>query len=128
MSVNTVRPGDVREYCSLCGDCIVDNYGGLCPITLCAKSLLNGPCGGAKDGKCEADPERDCGWELIYKRLKEIGKLGDLYKLTEPKGYQESSKPRTLRVTDGVAVFRFGGNTYSPSESLHEEEEIATAK
>ncbi|MBA7612709.1 hypothetical protein ES703_19946 [subsurface metagenome] len=122
----TLKPGDVREYCQLCGDCIIDNYGGLCPLTLCAKSLLNGACGGAKDGKCEADPERDCGWELIYKRLKAIGKLDSLYQYTEPKDYQMANKPRTLTITDGVAVFRFGGKTYSPDEP--QQEEVAVSK
>jgi hypothetical protein len=56
--------------CQQCGECYLNYTGGICPITACAKGLLNGPCGGAKDGKCEVDPEMDCGWELIYKRLK----------------------------------------------------------
>ncbi len=84
------------------------------------------PVGGAKDGKCEADPERDCGWELIYKRLKAIGKLDSLYQYTEPKDYQMANKPRTLTITDGVAVFRFGGKTYSPDEP--QQEEVAVSK
>ena len=117
----TLEPGDVREYCKLCGECIIDAYGGLCPLTLCAKGLLNGPCGGSKDGKCEADPERDCGWNLIYERLKAIGKLDNLYQYKEPKDQSRTSTPRSLKVTDGVAVFRFGGNTYSPDELQHEE-------
>ena len=117
----TLKPGDVREYCRLCGECIIDAYGGLCPLTLCAKSLLNGACGGATDGKCEADPERDCGWELIYKRLKAIGKLDRLHQYMDPKDYRMSNNPRTLTVADGVAVFRFGGNTYSPDELQPEE-------
>lgn len=112
----TLKPGDAREYCQLCGECISDDYGGLCPLTLCAKGLLNGACGGAKDGKCEVDPERDCGWILIYERLKAIGKLDKLYQYREPKDYRKASKPRRLTVTDGVAVFRFGGDTYSPNE------------
>jgi len=122
----TLQPGDVREYCQLCGECIIDDYGGLCPLTLCAKGLLNGPCGGARDGKCEADPERDCGWELIYQRLQAIGKLDSLYKYVGPKDYQMTNKPRTLLVADGVAVFRFGGRTYSPNESQEQEEAIAS--
>ena len=122
----TLKPGDVREYCQLCGECIIDAYGGLCPLTLCAKGLLNGACGGAKDGKCEADPERDCGWELIYQRLKAIGKLDNLYKYVGPKDYQMTNRPRTLTVTDGVAVFRFGGRTYSPNELQGEKEAVAS--
>ena len=120
----TLKAGDVREYCQLCGDCIVDSYGGLCPLTLCAKGLLNGPCGGAKDGKCEADLERDCGWELIYERLKSIGKLDNLYQYVAPKDHQMTNRPRTLTVTDGVAVFRFGGKAYSPDELQGEKEAV----
>ena len=56
--------------CEQCGQCYLNYTGGICPITACAKGLLNGPCGGAKDGKCEVNKEMDCGWELIYKRLK----------------------------------------------------------
>lgn len=56
--------------CEQCGECYLNYTGGICPITACAKGLLNGPCGGAKNGKCEVDAEMDCGWELIYKRLK----------------------------------------------------------
>ena len=65
----------VEDYdCRQCGECYLNYTGGICPLTSCAKGLLNGPCGGAKDGKCEVNPEQDCGWELIYKRLKAIGK------------------------------------------------------
>ncbi|MDD5454626.1 MAG: methylenetetrahydrofolate reductase C-terminal domain-containing protein [Candidatus Ratteibacteria bacterium] len=56
--------------CEQCGECYLNYTGGICPITACSKSLLNGQCGGAKNGKCEVSPEMDCGWELIYKRLK----------------------------------------------------------
>jgi len=122
----TLKPGDVREYCQLCGECIIDAYGGLCPLTLCAKGLLNGACGGARDGKCEADLERDCGWELIYQRLKAIGKLDNLYKYVGPKDSQMTNKPRTLTVTDGIAVFRFGGRTYSPNKLQGEKEAVAS--
>ena len=60
--------------CQQCGECYLNYTGGICPLTACSKGLLNGSCGGAKNGKCEVDPDTDCGWELIYKRLKEIGK------------------------------------------------------
>ena len=59
--------------CGQCGSCRLNITGGICPITACAKGLLNGPCGGAsEEGKCEVSPEMDCGWVLIYKRLKAI--------------------------------------------------------
>ncbi len=55
--------------CNLCGECYLNYTAGICPVTACSKSLLNGPCGGTKDGKCEVNKEMDCGWEKIYKRL-----------------------------------------------------------
>ena len=68
------------EYdCGQCGECFLNLTGGICPITACSKSLVNGQCGGAKLGKCEVDPTMDCGWERIYQRLKAIGRL-DLVK------------------------------------------------
>ncbi|HON05546.1 MAG TPA: methylenetetrahydrofolate reductase C-terminal domain-containing protein [bacterium] len=65
----------VLDYdCNQCGECYLNYTGGICPITSCSKSLLNGPCGGAKNKKCEVSPEMDCGWVLIYERLKKINK------------------------------------------------------
>ena len=64
------------EYdCKQCGECYLNITGGICPITACSKSLVNGQCGGAKNGKCEVDPNMDCGWERIYQRLKKFGRL-----------------------------------------------------
>ena len=57
------------------GECYLNLTGGICPITACSKSLVNGQCGGSKNGKCEVDSEMECGWERIYRRLKEIGRL-----------------------------------------------------
>ena len=68
------------EYdCDQCGECYLNITGGICPITACSKSLVNGQCGGAKNGKCEVDSEMECGWERIYRRLAQIGRL-DLLK------------------------------------------------
>jgi electron transport complex protein RnfC len=68
------------EYkCDQCGECYLNITGGICPLTACSKSLVNGQCGGAKDGKCEVDPDMECGWERIYRRLKQLGRL-DLLK------------------------------------------------
>ena len=61
--------------CRQCGECYLNLTGGICPITACSKSLVNGQCGGAKNGKCEVDPSMDCGWERIYQRLKKLGRL-----------------------------------------------------
>ena len=66
--------------CAQCGECFLNITGGICPLTACSKSLVNGQCGGAKDGKCEVDPNMECGWERIYQRLKKLGRL-DLLKV-----------------------------------------------
>jgi len=64
------------EYdCRQCGECYLNITGGICPLTACSKCLVNGQCGGAKDGKCEVDPEMECGWERIIRRLKQIGRM-----------------------------------------------------
>ena len=67
------------EYdCDQCGECYLNLTGGICPITACSKSLVNGQCGGSKDGKCEVDSSMECGWERIYRRLKMVGRLDAL--------------------------------------------------
>jgi ferredoxin len=71
----TEEQGVWTERCQSCGDCKLHLTGGICPISRCAKSLFNGPCGGSAKGKCEVNPELDCGWQLIYDTLKEQGKL-----------------------------------------------------
>jgi len=101
----TVSDDFITEYCSLCGECIVEYTGGLCPVTLCAKSLLNGPCGGAKNGKCEVARNRDCGWQLIYDRLKALGRLDQLKDYVKPKAYSKWSRPRSLKLGEGEATF-----------------------
>ena len=64
------------EYdCRQCGECYLNLTGGICPLTACSKCLVNGQCGGAKDGKCEVDPDMECGWERIIRRLKQIGRM-----------------------------------------------------
>jgi hypothetical protein len=97
----TVNDNFITEYCSLCGECIVEYTGGLCPVTLCAKGLLNGPCGGAKDGKCEVDRERDCGWKLIYDRLNDLSLLEKMAIYRDPKNNSRWSRPRSLSIGDG---------------------------
>jgi len=71
----TLEQGVWAERCQGCGTCILDKTAGICPIARCAKSLLNGPCGGSTNGKCEVDRETDCAWQLIIDRLKELGQL-----------------------------------------------------
>jgi hypothetical protein len=87
-SLGGYSEGHVRkDLCAMCGSCIADFFGGVCPTARCPKGLMNGPCGGAMEGKCEVDRDRDCAWELIYLRLKEIGRLDLLEKIFEPKEY-----------------------------------------
>ncbi|MBE6925453.1 MAG: 5,10-methylene tetrahydromethanopterin reductase [Ruminococcaceae bacterium] len=64
--------------CAQCGECFLNLTGGICPLTACSKGLVNGQCGGAKNGKCEVDPDMECGWERIQKRLEKIGRLDAL--------------------------------------------------
>ena len=68
----------LQHDCRQCGECFLNLTGGICPLTACSKSLVNGQCGGAKDGKCEVDPSMECGWERIQKRLTKIGRLDAL--------------------------------------------------
>jgi len=92
-------PGNFQEVCAQCGQCVLGFTAGICPITFCHKSLLNGPCGGTNNGKCEVDKEKDCAWTLIYNRLNEQGKLDMMRKRLPPKNYQASVRPRKVKIT-----------------------------
>lgn len=85
------------ERCSACGECEFGWSLGLCPVTLCSKGMLNGPCGGMEKGKCEVSKERDCGWVKIYDKLKEFGKLENLEKIRF-KNHKKSNKPREVKL------------------------------
>ena len=91
--------GNFYEKCSLCGECVLDITGGICPITLCAKGLLNGPCGGMDKGKCEVDKDKDCAWVLIYKELEKRKKLDTLKEVQGPKDFKKTTKPHKLMLT-----------------------------
>ena len=80
--------GILEERCTACGDCLLARMGGICPVTRCAKGLLNGACGGARNGKCEMDPAKDCAWELIFERLEKQGKLDSIKEFRPPRNYQ----------------------------------------
>ena len=95
------RGGHFEERCSLCGECILEQTATICPITRCTKGLLNGPCGGSSQGKCEVDSERDCAWDLIYKRLEGIGQLDRMKELREAKNHSRLMKPRKLILGGG---------------------------
>ncbi len=68
----------LEHDCKQCGECFLNLTGGICPLTACSKSLVNGQCGGSKNGKCEVDPNMECGWERIYQKLKQLGRLDAL--------------------------------------------------
>ena len=85
--------GIFAERCRACGNCLLADYGGICPITMCAKSLINGPCGGYKDGKCETSSERNCAWIRIYDRLAKQGKLDKMREISTLKDYSVQSHP-----------------------------------
>lgn len=85
-----------EEYCMACGECVLDKTGGICPIARCSKSLLNGPCGGSQDGKCEVDKSVDCAWHLIYDRLKALGQLDKMAEYIPSKNWHRNEGPRKL--------------------------------
>jgi len=93
------------ERCRECGECLLDYTGGLCPLTVCTKGLINGPCGGAKNGMCEFQPKtKECGWQLIYERLKQLGRLDKMKTILEPKDFSKMEVPETIRPTVKWAV------------------------
>jgi ferredoxin len=93
----TERIGKFYDRCKACGECILDETGGICPITRCPKSLLNGPCGGQVEGKCEVgEYEDDCAWVLIWERLKEQDRLDLFMKFRPPRDYGKKVLLRDL--------------------------------
>jgi ferredoxin len=90
----TIEPGLYWERCVGCGDCIVGETGGFCPVARCAKNLMNGPCGGSQGGKCEVSPETPCVWQLIYERMEELGIGGELDSIKPPKDW--SVRPQRM--------------------------------
>jgi hypothetical protein len=88
--------GNFFETCSMCAECILNETAGICPLTLCPKGLLNGPCGGVKKGKCETDNDKDCAWVLIYNELEKNKKLESLKEIRGPKDFGKITRPRKL--------------------------------
>ncbi|MBI5025473.1 MAG: methylenetetrahydrofolate reductase C-terminal domain-containing protein [Nitrospirae bacterium] len=96
---NMTRLQMFDERCSLCGKCILDKTGGICPITACPKGLLNGPCGGCKDGYCEVSPDIKCAWVRIYERMKRLDKLQEFCEtIIEAKDWAAHARPMNLNV------------------------------
>ncbi|HEY6839228.1 MAG TPA: methylenetetrahydrofolate reductase C-terminal domain-containing protein [Geobacteraceae bacterium] len=95
---NIRRFGQFEQKCSLCGDCLLTDSVGICPMTVCAKGLLNGPCGGMDNGRCETDPEVECAWYQIFQRAQSLGKLETLSRTVPPKDFSKKLKPGKLKV------------------------------
>jgi ferredoxin len=91
------------ERCAACGDCRLEDTAGICPITRCTKGILNGPCAGTKNGKCEANKDMDCAWILIYQRLERLGQLEKMRRYYPMRNFRTITRPKRLAGTT-VAV------------------------
>ena len=96
--------GVYEERCGGCGDCVLHLTGGICPVARCSKSLLNGPCGGSQDGRCEIDPEKPCAWDMIYRSLVRLGRPDLLEINIPPKDWSHSHHGGPRRVVRKRAV------------------------
>ena len=107
-ALNTEFLGETRdqgywvENCLGCGDCMLDDFGGVCPLARCSKQLLNGPCGGSREGKCEINPEVPCAWQVIIDRLDRFGSLDRLEQIYPPKDWsrKQGGGPRKIKRED----------------------------
>ncbi len=107
-ALNTTFLGDVQadgfftEKCQACGDCVLGATGGVCPVSRCCKRILNGPCGGSTNGKCEISKDIDCAWQLVVDRLEALGKIDDYEKITPIKDWAKdrAGGPRSFKLED----------------------------
>ena len=107
-ALNTEFLGETREQgywvenCLGCGDCMLDDFGGVCPLARCSKQLLNGPCGGSREGQCEINPEVPCAWQAIIDRLDRFGSLDRLEQIYPPKDWsrKQGGGPRKIKRED----------------------------
>jgi ferredoxin len=94
-------PEKFIELCAQCGECVLADTGGICPLTACPKGLLNGPCGGTSDGNCEVSPDIKCCWVRIYEKMKKMGRLEELSETTiEAKDWSRAQKPRSFSIKE----------------------------
>ena len=91
--------GEFNETCRQCGTCIIGETGGICPVTTCHKGLVNGPCGGTNNGKCEIDSNKDCAWTLIYNRLKELERLDAMRHYQKPRNHLGEPSPGKIIIS-----------------------------
>jgi len=92
----TKESGVWDERCAACGDCRLEDTAGICPITRCTKGILNGPCAGVKNGKCEANKDMDCAWVLIYQRLERLQQLEKMRRYYPPRNFRTIPRPRRI--------------------------------
>ena len=92
------------EMCQGCGNCLLAKTGGVCPVSRCSKSNFNGPCGGSASGKCEVDKDTDCAWQLIYDRMKRLGRTDELLDISEIRDWRTSRDggPRSVKREDVI--------------------------
>ncbi len=95
---STLKKVKFEQKCSLCGECVLASTGSICPVTRCPKSLVNGPCGGVKNGKCEISSDLDCAWMLIYEQLKSDGRLDEMKKVRRAKDHSKNKSPQNFIV------------------------------
>ncbi len=120
-----------KKSCDACAQCYLNITGGICPIVDCSKSLVNGQCGGAKNGKCEVDPNKDCAWEKINQKLEKQGRLEEFK--NQPVQVRDYSKVNFKVINDYVKAVRderfagyYGG--VHPSEKKEFSEHIALTR
>ena len=105
----TKESGVWDERCAACGECRLEDTAGICPITRCTKGILNGPCAGTKNGKCEANKEMDCAWILIYQRLERLQQLDKMRRYYPPRNYRAIPRPRRIMSKVGNAAGELDG-------------------
>ncbi len=101
-----MEQGVWSERCAGCGECVLERYGGICPVARCSKSLMNGPCGGSSGGMCEIDPEHtECAWQLIYERMKKLGRVEELMENQPAKDWSHDRDGGPRRVVREDVMF-----------------------
>lgn len=100
-----VEQGFFAERCRACGDCMLHLTGGICPVARCAKNLMNGPCGGSQNGRCEVASEVECAWHLIYERLRKLGRLDDLLAIRPPKDWSSAGHGGPRKMVKEELIF-----------------------
>ena len=103
-------PKKLKETCQSCGMCELGKTAGVCPLTACGKGLMNGPCGGVREGdKCEIDPDKDCAWVKIYKRMEKLGKLDAFEQMNDPHEWSKMKRPRLFELEKPMGMMDMMG-------------------